>query len=79
MKLIGAQFYASARMTRRKGISSSTDTGVCPNCWRNLFDSFFLRLRILPRSMTNVTFIANTINFDSSEVKFAKVHDGALC
>jgi len=54
-------------------------TGVCPNCWRNLFDGFFLRLRILPRSMTNVTFIANTINFDSSEVKFAKAHDGALC
>src|SRR5437660_1507562 len=37
-------------LTRRwhfQGISSSAESGVCPNSSRNLFEAFFLRLRIL--------------------------------
>ncbi len=47
--------YAPLPITRRlhfHGISSSMDRGVWPNSSRNLFDGFFLRLRIFPRSTT---------------------------
>jgi putative DNA primase/helicase len=35
-----------------QGISSSTDSGVCPKVSRNFLDGFFLRLRICPASIT---------------------------
>src|SRR6058998_2057761 len=40
------------RRRHRQGISSSTESGVCPNSSRNFFDGFFLRLRTSPRSIT---------------------------
>jgi hypothetical protein len=36
----------------KKVVSSSADSGVCRNSSRNFLDGFFLRLRILPRSVT---------------------------
>src|SRR5713226_6912678 len=35
-----------------QGMSSLTDNGACPNSARNFLDGFFLRLLILPRSIT---------------------------
>src|SRR5262245_14852178 len=42
-------------ITRRRqfqGISSSTESGVCPKSPRNCLDTFFLRFRTRPRSIT---------------------------
>src|SRR5437899_8070737 len=42
-------------ITRRlhsQGISSLSETGVCPNCSRNSREGFFFRLRISPPSRT---------------------------
>ena len=35
----------------RQGMSSATESGVCPYAPRNYLDAAFLRLRIFPRSM----------------------------
>ena len=47
--ITGRHPYRSVPTTRRRhfqGTFSSTETGVCPNCSRNFFEGFFLRLRI---------------------------------
>src|SRR5216683_6689895 len=47
--------YAPLPMTSWRhfqGMFSSTDSGVCPNSWRNCLDAFFLRLEISARSIT---------------------------
>src|SRR5271166_227645 len=49
-----ALYFPEPTISRRhfQGISSSSESGVCPNCSRNFRETFFLRLRIFPRSIT---------------------------
>lgn len=53
--ITGSEPYFPEPTTSRRhsqGISSSTESGVCPNSSRNFREGFFLRLRILLWSIT---------------------------
>src|SRR5216683_2710349 len=79
--ITGSDPYLPVPTMRRwhfQGISSSTDTGVCPNSSRNFFEGFFRRWRILPRSITTSCLKLTPSILIEPNLKFAEVHRKAF-
>src|SRR6266446_1895763 len=58
-----------------QGMSSLTDNGVCPKWARNFLDGFFLRLLILPRSITtSCSYVVPSICLQRAEREIFELH-----
>src|SRR5215813_3702788 len=62
------------------GISSSIETGVCPNSSRNFFDASLFRLPILPRSITtSYSYVTPSIRIEPKEKSSKRIFTSGRC